>query len=102
MTPMITFPAPASLPYLGGCSSEPAFFALDSLVHYRADMVVGAQHLPQVVVLDTLRAVLADPAAYGVTREAAEEARQSFLELAGQALTAQGGQVAWLEREFQR
>lgn len=90
------------MPYVGGCSSEPAFFALDYLVHYRADMVVGGQLLLQVRVLETLKAVLADPAAHGVSRQAAEAARQTFLETAGQALTAQGGQAAWLEKEFRR
>ncbi|WP_161880297.1 hypothetical protein [Deinococcus alpinitundrae] len=102
MTPTITFRAPGLVPYTGGCVTEPAFFALDYLVHYRSDMQVGEQRLHEVNVLETLRAVLADPAAHGLSRTDAEAARERFLEQAGQALVAQGGQVAWLEKEFER
>ena len=102
MTPTITFRAPGSVPYTGGCVTEPAFFALDYLVHYRSDMQVGGRALSEVNVLQTLRAVLADPAAHGLTRADAEAARERFLEQAGQALTAQGGEVAWLQKEFDR
>ena len=102
MTPAITFRAPGLVPYLGGCVTEPAFFALDYLVNYRSDMQLGQQTLRQVNVLDTLRAVLADPAAYRLTRADAEAARSLFLVQAGQALIAEGGQVAWLEKEFER
>lgn len=102
MTPAITFRAPGLVPYLGGCVTEPAFFALDYLVHYRSDMKLGKQELRQVNVLETLRAALANPAAYQLTRADAEAARERFLEEAGQALTAEDGQVAWLEKEFDR
>ncbi|WP_420594657.1 hypothetical protein [Deinococcus sp.] len=98
--PAITFPAPGHVPYTGGCVTEPAFFALDYLVHYQGDVSVGGQLFAQTPVLDKLRAVLADPAEYGATRADALAARSYFLEVAGQALTAEGGQVAWLEKEF--
>ncbi len=96
----IAFSLPNSVPYLGGCVTEPAFFALDYLVNYRSDMTVGDRHLKQVKVLETLRAVLARPEDYGVSPADAEAARQRFLTEAGQALTAEGGQPAWLEKEF--
>ncbi|AWN23435.1 hypothetical protein DKM44_09505 [Deinococcus irradiatisoli] len=99
-TPAITFSLPNTVPYLGGCVTEPAFFALDYLVNYRSDMRVGERQLPQVKVLETLQSVLAEPEAYGVSRADAEAARQRFLTQAGQILTAEGGQAAWLEREF--
>lgn len=101
MTPAITFRAPGLVPYLGGCVTEPAFFALDYLVNYRSDITLGRQTLSGVRVLDTLKAVLADPAAYQLTRADAEAARERFLVEAGQALTAEGGQMAWLEKEFE-
>lgn len=96
----VTFTAPKLVPYRGGCVTEPTFFALDYLVNYRSDMTVADQELPQVVVLEVLRQVLADPAAYQVTCQDALAAKQRFLESAGQALEAEGGRVAWLEKEF--
>ena len=98
--PAILFAAPGRVPYPGGCVTEPAFFALDYLIRYRADVTVGGVLYPDAEVLPLLRGVLAEPAKYGVTPQAALAARQRFLTQAGQALSAEGGQVAWLEKEF--
>lgn len=99
-TDAIRFPSPGIAPYKGGCVTEPAFFALDHLVHWRADVTVGEQLHPDTPVLELLKAVLADPQRYGVSAEAARAARDRFLDQAGQALEQEGGQRAWLEREF--
>ncbi|GGJ60789.1 hypothetical protein [Deinococcus aquiradiocola] len=96
----VRFPSPSIVPYRGGCVTEPAFFALDYLVKWRADVTVGGQAFTDVEVLPLLREVLADPARYGVSAADAEAARERFLDQAGQALVQEGGQRAWLEREF--
>ena len=96
----ISFAAPGLVPYLGGCVTEPAFFALDYLVHYRADVTVGGRLYPDAEVLALLKNVLAQPHTYGVTLQAAQAASVRFVEQAGQALEAEGGQVAWLEKEL--
>ncbi|MFC4452800.1 hypothetical protein [Deinococcus sonorensis] len=96
----IQFASPTIVPYQGGCVTEPAFFALDYLVNWRADVTVAGVLHPDAPVLPLLKAVLADPQQYRVTPEQAEAARAQFLEQAGQALEQQGGQRAWLEREF--
>ena len=98
--PAIQFPSPQRIPYPGGCVTEPALYALDYLVKWRADVTVGAQMYPQAEVLPLLRAVLQNPAAYGVTGTDAQIAKARFLDQAGQALEQEGGERAWLEREF--
>lgn len=96
----IRFPSPGVSPYKGGCVTEPAFFALDYLVNWRADVTVDRQLHRGVQVLTLLKAVLADPEAHGVSAEEAQAAKERFLEQAGQALVQEGGQRAWLEKEF--
>ena len=98
----VVFPAPPNPRYPGGCTLEPAAFALDFLVHWRADVRVGPVVHQDVVVLDVLRDVTRDPLKFGVTAEAARAAKERFLEWAGQVLEREGGDVRWLEREFQR
>ncbi|WP_407570763.1 hypothetical protein [Deinococcus altitudinis] len=100
-TDAIFFPSPGIAPYKGGCVTEPAFFALDYLVNWRADVMVGGTMHPGAPVLPLLKAVLADPQAYGVSAADAQAARGRFLDQAGQALVQEGGQRTWLEKEFQ-
>ncbi len=99
-TPAITFPSPGLSPYKGGCVTEPAFFALDYLVHWTADVTVGGQLHRGTGVLDLLKLIVADPANYGVSPAEAQAARERFLDQAGQTLEQEGGQRAWLEKEF--
>lgn len=96
----VSFPSPGLVPYRGGCVTEPAFFALDHLVNWRADVTVAGQLYPGAPVLPLLKAILADPAAYRVSAEQARAAQARFLEQAGQTLEQEGGQRAWLEKEF--
>ncbi|GBF03992.1 hypothetical protein DAERI_010164 [Deinococcus aerius] len=100
--PAVSFPAPRRIPYPGGCVLEPGPYALDYLLKWRADVSVNGQLHPDTPVFPLLRELLADPAAHGLTREEAEAARDRFLTLAGQALAAEGGDPAWLAREFSR
>ncbi|WP_288402416.1 hypothetical protein [uncultured Deinococcus sp.] len=100
--PAVTFPAPRRIPYPGGCVLEPAPYALDYLLKWPADVTVAGQLHPNTPVFPLLRDLLADPAKYGVTPADAEAARSLFLNVAGQALEQEGGQRAWLEREFAR
>lgn len=96
----ITFPSIGRIPYGGGCVTEPALFALNYLLTYRADLQVGGQTLPQVPVADTLKDVLARPEHYGVSAAQARDAVERFLAQAGEALEAEGGQRGWLAKEF--
>jgi hypothetical protein len=98
----VTFPAPRRIPYPGGCVLEPGPYALDYLLKWRADVTVRGEIHADTPVFPLLRELLADPAAHGLTRADAEAARDRFLELAGQALAAEGGDPAWLAREFGR
>lgn len=100
--PAVTFPAPRRIPYPGGCVLEPGPYALDYLLRWRADVTVRSQRHADTPVFPLLRELLADPAAHGLTPADAETARDRFLELAGQALAAEGGDPAWLAREFGR
>ena len=100
-TEAIRFPSPGTLPYKGGCVTEPAFFALDYLVNWRADVTVSGTLHADTPVLPLLKAVLANPQAYGVSAEDAQAAKGRFLDQAGQALVQEGGQRAWLGKEFQ-
>ncbi len=101
-SPAVSFPAPGRIPYPGGCVLEPGPYALDYLLKWRADVTVNGTPHPDTAVFPLLRDLLADPAAHGLTPEEARAARDRFLTLAGQALTAEGGDPAWLEREFRR
>ncbi|BDP42252.1 hypothetical protein DAETH_22210 [Deinococcus aetherius] len=98
----VTFPAPRRIPYPGGCVLEPGPYALDYLLKWRADVTVRGELHPDTPVFPLLRDLLRDPAAHGLTREEAGAARDRFLTLAGQALAAEGGDPAWLAREFER
>ncbi|WP_189087605.1 hypothetical protein [Deinococcus ruber] len=98
--PAIVVPSPSRIPYPGGCVTEPAFYALDYLLKWRADVTIAGTLHKDTEVLPLLKAVLADPAHYGVTAADAQAARTQFLQQAGQALEQEGGQQAWLEREI--
>jgi hypothetical protein len=100
--PAVIFPAPRRIPYPGGCVLEPAPYALDYLLKWPANVTVADTVYPDTPVFPLLRDLLADPARYGVSAEDAEAAKTLFLETAGQALEQEGGQRAWLEREFAR
>lgn len=100
-TPVVV-PAPPQPRYPGGCSLEPAPFALDFLVNWRADVQVNGVNHEGVVVLEFLRTLLRGPAQYGVSPQAAQLAKDRFLELAAPLLEQEGGRRAWLEREFER
>ena len=99
-TPVIQVPSPPRIPYPGGCVTEPAFYALDYLLKWRADVTVAGTLHHDTEVLPLLKAVLADPASYAVTAADAQAAREQCLQQAGQALEQEGGQRAWLEREI--
>ncbi|GHF28786.1 hypothetical protein HNQ07_000946 [Deinococcus metalli] len=98
----VTFPAPPRVPYPGGCVLEPGPYALDWLLKWPADITVNGAPLGHRPVYPFLMDLLADPAAHGLTPAQAQAARDRYLTLAGQALEAEGGQRAWLEREFRR
>lgn len=100
MTDAVTFPTPGRIPYPGGCVLEPAPYALDWLLKWPADVTVNGTLHAGVPVFPLLRELLRDPTAHGLTPEQAQAARDRYLDTAGQALEAEGGQRAWLEREF--
>ncbi len=100
--PAVTFPAPRRIPYPGGCVLEPGPYALDYLLKWPAELRVRDRVYPEQPLYPLIRALLADPAAYDLTLAEAQAARDRFLELAGQALEAEGGDRRWLEREFGR
>lgn len=100
--PAVSFRAPGRIPYPGGCVLEPGPYALDFLLKWRTDVTVAGTLHPDAPVFELLREVRADPAAHGVTPGEAGEAAHRFLTLAGQALAAEGGDPAWLAREFDR
>lgn len=98
----VTFPGPPRVPYPGGCVLEPAPYALEYLLIWPADITVKGKVYGNRQVFPFLRELLADPAAFGLNREEAEVARDRYLTLAGQALSAEGGDPEWLRREFDR
>ncbi|CAM3745979.1 hypothetical protein DESA109040_21090 [Deinococcus saxicola] len=100
--PAVTFPAPRRIPYPGGCVLEPGPYALDYLLKWPAELSVKGRAYPEQPLYPLIRELLADPAAHGLTLPEAQAARDRFLELAGQALEAEGGDRRWLEREFTR
>lgn len=100
--PAVTFPAPPRIPYPGGCVLEPGPYALDYLLKWPAELSVRGKVYPEQPLYPLIRELLADPAVHGLTLIEAQAARDRFLELAGQALEAEGGDRRWLEREFTR
>ncbi|EYB69450.1 hypothetical protein DEIPH_ctg006orf0015 [Deinococcus phoenicis] len=100
--PAVTFSGPQRVPYPGGCVLEPGPYALDYLLKWRTAVTVRGTVHPNTPVFAFLRDLLSDPAAYDLTPADAQAARDRFLELAGQALSAEGGDPAWLAREFNR
>lgn len=102
MTAAVNFPGPKRVPYPGGCVLEPAPYALEYLLIWPADITVNGRAYPNKQVFPFIRELLADPAKFGITAQDAQAARDRYLELAGQALVAEGGEVAWLEKEFAR
>ncbi|GGK20896.1 hypothetical protein GCM10008955_12920 [Deinococcus malanensis] len=81
---------------------EPGPFALDYLLSWPEDVTINGQLHAGVPVYPLIRQLLADPESHGLTPAQAEEARALYLRLAGEALRQEGGDPAWLEREFER
>lgn len=100
--PAVSFSGPPKIPYPGGCVLEPAPYALEYLLIWPADITVNGKVYPNQKVFPFIRELLANPAAHGMKPADAEAARELYLHLAGMALEAEGGDVAWLEREFKR
>ncbi|WP_135228193.1 hypothetical protein [Deinococcus fonticola] len=100
--PVVDFPGPKKIPYPGGCVLEPAPYALEYLLMWPADVTVNGKVYANCKVFPFIRELIADPAKYGITAQDAQAARERYLNLAGQALEAEGGQREWLEREFGR
>ncbi|MDV6373851.1 hypothetical protein [Deinococcus arenicola] len=98
--PAVTFPAPGRIPYPGGCVLEPGPYALDYLLKWPAELSVNGVAYPEQPLYPLIRELLADPASHGIDLADAQAARDRFVELAGQALEAEGGDQRWLEREF--
>ncbi len=100
--PAVQFSGPRKIPYPGGCVLEPAPYALEYLLKWPADVTVNGTVHRNVEVFPFVRELLADPQQHGLTPQQAHAARDLYLTLAGQALEQEGGQRAWLEREFTR
>lgn len=98
--PAVGFAAPPVPQYAGGCSTEPALFALHHLATWRTDVTVHGELYRAVELLAFLKALHADPARYGVTEAEAQAATQRFLAASAPLLEREGGERAWLEREF--
>lgn len=97
----IEFPTPPIAPNPGGCTLEPAAYALDWLVtKWRATVRVNGEAHEDVVVADFLKRVTANPAAFGVSEPEARQAVERFVTLGAQVLEREGGSAAWLAREF--
>ncbi|PYE54937.1 hypothetical protein [Deinococcus yavapaiensis] len=98
---MIEFPSPPIPPNPGGCTLEPAAYALDWLVtKWHATVRVNGEAHERVLVADLLRRISAEPAAFGVNADEARRAVERFVTLGGQVLEREGGSAAWLAREF--
>lgn len=98
----VHFSGPKKIPYGGGCVLEPAPYALEYLLKWPTDVTVKGKIYANKQVFPFIRELLADPARFGLTPAEAQAARELYLELAGQALEQEGGQRAWLEKEFGR
>ncbi|CAM3180014.1 hypothetical protein DEDE109153_01525 [Deinococcus deserti] len=81
---------------------EPGPYALDYLLRWTADVTINGQLHADVPVFPLIRQLLSDPALYSLSPGQAQEARDLYLRLAGEALRQEGGNPAWLEREFER
>lgn len=81
---------------------EPGPYALDYLLRWPADVTINGQLHADVPVFPLIRQLLSDPASHGLSLEQAQQARDLYLRLAGEALRQEGGDPAWLEREFER
>ncbi|MFC4636875.1 hypothetical protein [Deinococcus hohokamensis] len=101
-SPAVTFAGPRRIPYPGGCVLEPGPYALDYLLRWTTDVTVAGVVHSNAAVFPLIRQLLTDPAAHGLRPEQAAQARDLFLQLAGQALAQEGGDPAWLAREFSR
>ena len=97
---MIDFEAPPAPDYAGGCSTEPALFALNHLVTWRGAVTVNGQRHADVAVLPFLKGLIDAPEAYGLQPAEAQEAAWRFVDLAAPLLEREGGRREWLEREF--
>ena len=82
--------------------TEPAPYALDYLLKWPADVTVNGEVHHGKPVFPFVQELLADPAAHGLTPAEAGAARDLFVDLAGQALEAEGGKREWLRRQFER
>lgn len=98
--PAVSFSGPRRIPYPGGCVLEPAPYALEYLLVWPADITVKGKVIENQQVFPFIKELLADPAKFDLTPAEAQAARDLYLRLAGQALEAEGGDVAWLRREF--
>lgn len=102
MKAVVSFHGPKRIPYPGGCVLEPAPYALEYLLKWPTDIMVGGQEYKNKQVFPFIRELLADPAKFGITQQDAEAARDLYLNLAGQELEQEGGQRQWLVKEFER
>ena len=98
----IVFPSIPALPTLASCSVDGAGVTLDWLLAWQADVQIGEQVIAGRPVFEVLRDVQRDPMAFGVSAAAAAQAVQRFTAQAGPALEAEGGDVGWITREFER
>ncbi len=98
--PAIEFAAPPAPQYGGGCTTEPALFALNHFVTWRTDVTVNGVRFADVALLPFLQDLLAAPEPHGVSAEDAREAARRFVDLTAPLLEREGGRRAWLEREF--
>ncbi|MBB6096843.1 hypothetical protein HNR42_000255 [Deinobacterium chartae] len=99
----IDFPSPPAPDYAGGCTTEPASFALDFYAErWRADVRVGDRVLENVVVFQVLKDLKAalEAGQAAVSRADYEAARERFLQTAGAQLEREGGRREWLAREL--
>lgn len=97
----VDFCLPPPPQYAGGCSSEPALFALQHFASWRTDVTVKGTLYREVELLPFLKSLLTDPARYRVSEDEASEAVQRFLDACTPILEREGGERSWLEREFE-
>ncbi len=98
--PAVFFSGPKRIPYLGGCVTEPAPYALEYLLKWPADITVKGKVYENKPVFSFVQELLKEPATYDLTPAEAEAARDLYLDLAGQTLKAEGGNPDWLLKEF--
>lgn len=100
MSRSVEFSGPRQIPYPGGCVLEPGRYALEYLLKWATEIRIGDRVYPDEPVFAFLQRLRAAPEEFGVTPQAAQQAVTRYLELAGQALVAEGGDAAWLAKEF--